>query len=538
MQDLTDRPLVCVTLALASGIALAAAWGRPALAGLAACAAGALALWALRRGPACAGLAALAVAAAIGGVLWEAGQVRPAHHVNRLRSGGHTLVGTVASAPRHQDGWWRFVLDCEAHVGGPRASPVSGAVYVRLRSSQPLARGERWRLTGRLRALRGPRNPGDRSEAQRLAPLGVDAVLTVGAQELAQRVGAGHLSAISAHAYTAQRRALALLERHVQGPYPELSAQVAASVIFGVHAAPPAPEVTEAFRRAGTIHLLVVSGAMVSLVFGFVFLPGLLGASWRRLRVERQADWPVTGRGRVRHWPGVTAAAVGGLVVVYYALLTEGGLAVARAAAMGIFLALSYLLRRTPVVARHHGLNVDPYTLLAAAALFILAGQPAALSQAGFQLSFAAVWAILFLTPKLARALPTVPSWLTGSVGGTLAAQLASFPLLAWHYGQAPVGGLGANLLAVPLAAVVLAGGMATCLLGLVAPWLAAATGWVTGWAARWMVWVSAAAAALPGACWEVARPGWAAIIGWYAGLAFFGWLLSKRARAEEADEP
>jgi competence protein ComEC len=148
------------------------------------------------------------------------------------------------------------------------------------------------------------------------------------------------------------------------------------------------------------------------------------------------------------------------------------------------------------------------------------------------------VWAILFLTPKLVRALPTVPRWLTGSVGGTLAAQLASFPLLAWHYGQAPLGGLGANLLAVPLAGVVLAGGMATCLLGPAAPLLAAATGWVTGWAARWMVWVSAATAALPGACWEVAMPGRAAIIGWYAGMVFFGWLLNKRARAEEADEP
>jgi len=125
--------------------------------------------------------------------------------------------------------------------------------------------------------VRGARNPGSRSEAARLASLGVTGVLTVGTEELAEQLGRGNLGPVASHAYAAQGRALEVLERHVSGPYRELAAGVAASVIFGVHAAPPPAKISEMFRQAGTIHLLVVSGAMVSMVFGMVFLPGALG---------------------------------------------------------------------------------------------------------------------------------------------------------------------------------------------------------------------------------------------------------------------
>jgi len=524
MQDLTERPLVCVTLASAAGIGLAGAYGMTAvwvagglgLVGLAGCA------W--RRSRAWSGLVVLAAVGAAGSAVFLLAGVRPATDVSALPTGGQTLVGTVAGAPRYADGMWRFVLDVESHEGSLERQAVGGRAYVRLRSSEPVERGQRWRLTGKLRGLRDATNPGGRSEAARLGSLGVTAVLTVGAEELAESLGQGRMGPISAHAFRAQRRALGMLEQHVSGPYRELSAAVAGSVIFGVHAAPPPAEITEVFRRAGTIHLLVVSGAMVSMVFGMVLLPGALGAGWRRMRTERQFGWPVSGRGRIRLYPGLGAAVVGMVVVTYYAVLTEGGQAVARAAIMGVLVGLAFALRRVPAVAREHGLNVDRYTLLAAAALGILAVKPTSLFQPGFQLSFAAVWAIIYLTPKAAPFVRWLPRWIGWTAVATVAAQLATFPILAWHYGQAPIAGFGANLLAVPLAAVVLVGGMVTCGLGVVAPWLAPIAGWVTGMAARWMVWVSGAFGSLPWASVEVARPGIVVVVIWYAGMVALGW--------------
>jgi competence protein ComEC len=537
MRDLTDRPLVCMVLGFAGGIALTAGYGRPSLWGAGIAASLSAVAWGVRRRPVFAGVVVLAAAALAGGWAYQLAGAQAGTDVSRLPPGGQTLVGTVAGVPQYSDGWWRFVLAVEEHGEEGRAEPVGGQVYVRFRSSHAVQRGQRWRLTGRLRTPREERNPGGRAEASRIASLGVTAVLTVGTESLGQPLGSGRLGVVSAHAYAAQRRALGLLGRFIPGPYGEQTAVVASSVIFGVHATPPPSEISDDFRRAGTIHLLVVSGAMVSMLFGFVFLPGALGAAWRRSRVERQMAWPLSGRGRVRHWPGISAAIIAVLVVIYYAALTEGGQAVARAAIMGVMVGAALVLRRVPAVARAHGLNVDHYTLLAVAGLGVLAVQPEALFQPGFQLSFVAVWALIFLVPKVERLLPGPPRWLLLGLSGTIAAQLATFPILVWHYGQAPIGGLGANLLAVPLAGVVLAAGMATCALGVIAPWAAPLPGWVTGASTRGMIWVSSAVAAIPGASLETARPSWVAIVGWYGALVGAGWWLGRRAEARSQPE-
>ncbi|MFB3880065.1 MAG: ComEC/Rec2 family competence protein [Armatimonadota bacterium] len=493
-------------------------------------------LWAVTRRRWAGG--AVALAAALAGVaVAGAGDIVPAGDVSKLPSGGQTLVGTVANAPGYRDGRWRFVLAAEGHEHGGVVEPVAGSIFVRLASSTQVRRGESWRLSGRLRPLRTASNPGGRSEADRLSSLGVSSVLTVGSDEMGERLGDGRLGLIARHAFGAQRAALTALERNVRGPYPEATAQVASSVIFGVHATPPSAEITEAFRRAGTIHLLVVSGAVVSMVFGMVFLPGALGAGWRRLMVERQSGWPADGRGRVRLYPGLLAAAIAMVVVSYYAILTEGGQAVVRAAVMGVLVALALGLRRVPAVAREHGLNVDRFTLLGAAALVVLAFLPRALFQPGFQLSFAAVAAILYLTPKAMWLVAWLPKWLGYTVAGTLAAQLATFPILVWHFGQAPIAGFGANLLAIPLASVVLVSGMATCGLAAIAPWAAPAAGWVVGVSTRWLVWVSSAFGSLPWGSVEVVRPHVLVIVAWYAGLVGIGGALGRRQTQMDADE-
>ena len=149
----------------------------------------ATAVWVLLRGARWAGSAALAAAAAAGGMVYLFSGTLPGVDVSHLPVGGQTLIGTVAGAPRYAEGLWRFVLDAESHEEGPRSEPVTGRLYVRLKSSQPVERGQRWRLTGKLRALREERNPGQRSEAARLASLEVTGVFTVGAEELASAAG-------------------------------------------------------------------------------------------------------------------------------------------------------------------------------------------------------------------------------------------------------------------------------------------------------------------------------------------------------------
>jgi competence protein ComEC len=534
MGDLTQRPLVCVALAFAGGIAVASAAGGVALWSLGAAVAVATLASSRARWRSLLSLALLLGAGVAGGLVFQVHQSLAASNVSHLPEGGQTIVGTVTSPPSHSHGTFRFVLASEFHEGGAGPEPITGRVYVRLTSDAPVQRGERWRLTGKLRPLREAANPGQRSEAHRLASLGVSSILTVGSPALAELLRDGDLGPVSTHAFRAQQRALSTLSKNMPGPYREQTAGVAASVIFGVHASPPPREITAVFRRAGTIHLLVVSGAMVSMVFGLVFLPSALGAAWRRVQFERQfSRLGGHGRGRIPFRPGPVVATLAVLVVAYYAVLTEGGQAVLRAAVMGGLVGVALALRRVPTVARDHGLNVDRYTLLAAAALAVLAVTPDALFQPGFQLSFAAVLAILYVTPKAIWLVAWLPKWLGYAVIGTIAAQLATFPILAYHYGQAPIAGFGANLFAIPLAAVVLTSGMATCVLGVLLPWLAPMAGWICAHATRALVWISATFASLPWATIDIPRPSILAVMAWYAAVLVLGVVL-----AEEHKEP
>lgn len=535
MRDLTDRPLLCMTFAFMAGIAVAARGGSGSLWLLLGCitltALGVL----LTRRKEAVGIVLLMVSAASGGLLLFVSERPGAQDVSQLPVGGQTIVGTVASAPGYANGLWRFILTAELHEHGAQREPVMGRTYVRLRAKAPVLRGERWRLTGKLRPVRAVGNPGQRTEADQLASLGVTAVLR-SEEGMAERLGTSTMSALSQHAFRAQRAALRALTRYAGEPYRETTAAVAASVIFGVHASPPPRDITDIFRRAGTIHLLVVSGAMVSMVFGFIFLPSMLGAGWRRVRIERQFGWPARYRGRVTFRPGLWAALLAIATVTYYAMLTEGGQAVLRAAVMGVLGALALALRRVPAVAREHGLTVDAFTLLSAAALVVLIITPGALFQPGFQLSFIAVAAILYFTPKARWLVRSLPAWLGYGLLGTTIAQFATLPLLAWHFGQVPLAGFASNLLAVPLASVVLISGLATCGLAAVAPWVAPAPGWIMGWSARWLVWVSGAFASLPHASVATSRPPAALVVCWYLALVLLGAWLGKldvsRARA------
>jgi competence protein ComEC len=143
------------------------------------------------------------------------------------------------------------------------------------------------------------------------------------------------------------------------------------------------------------------------------------------------------------------------------------------------------------------------YALLLAAAI-TLTLNPRACGDPGWQLSFIAVAGILVAGRPLAARLRRIaeelagppsrpgrlgapgrlPELARGAVDGlcegiaiTVAATLATAPLLAYHFGSVPLAGLPANLLALPAVAPAMWLGMVKASLGLVAPLLPGADG-------------------------------------------------------------
>jgi competence protein ComEC len=251
------------------------------------------------------------------------------------------------------------------------------------------------------------------------------------------------------------------------------------------------------FERTGSFHLFVVSGMHVALLAGLVF--------WIARRLH------------LRNWLATLLT----LVLTYaYALLTGFGVPVQRALLMTAVFLLARLLSR----------QRNPLNALGAAALAVLIWSPRALFEASFQMTFLAIvaiagiamplgersflpyaraarnlrhiWRDSAIPPRFAQLRVSLRMWgepLAGILGKWAyllpakivitvlwAAQLVLIGLIAeavmvlpmaMYFHRATVFALPANMICIPLIALLASLGLATFLASLISPWLAALPG-------------------------------------------------------------
>ncbi len=285
-------------------------------------------------------------------------------------------------------------------------------------------------------------------------------------------------------------RARERARQRVDALYPKRGGLVASLLLAqrdGVEA-----EVRERYARAGLSHLLAISGLHVGLVSGVLLL--------------------LAGVARMPRRSAAVAAAVG--TVGYVAFL--GAPHAATRAAVQIVLLLAGRALQRPAQAA---------SLMAAAALVILACDPAAVISPGFQLSFAGVAGILALRRPLLRHLrsaisrasgraagggsraSTAVRWITDGVATSLAATLATAPIAAWHFGRVAPVGVFANLAAIPLMGAIIPALALSLLLSLVSQ---PAGAFVAG-AGNALLWaldrIAGAAAGVPWGAFAVSGP-------------------------------
>ncbi len=214
---------------------------------------------------------------------------------------------------------------------------------------------------------------------------------------------------------------------------------IAATLLTGAATTIPADE-RAAFRDAGLAHLLAIAGLHIGIVMGLVF--GLTRSVLAR--VEHAAlHWPV------RQIAALAALAAGGL----YLALTGAHLPILRSFAMACLVTAGLLAGR-------RALSLQGWAL---AAIVLLAVWPNALNGAAFQMSFAAVLALI-------AGYEALRPWLTRLSGDgrlrhqarhhlaalaltSLLAGAASAPFAAYHFGRVQLYFVLSNLLAVPVTA-------------------------------------------------------------------------------------
>ncbi|MBI5369623.1 ComEC/Rec2 family competence protein [Candidatus Uhrbacteria bacterium] len=223
---------------------------------------------------------------------------------------------------------------------------------------------------------------------------------------------------------------------------PEPHGSFVAGLLFGGNAG-LSKTMRDDFSRTGTSHVLAASGYNVS-IFSLMLLAWLLRS-------------PLGRR---------TGLLTSSFILFGYVLIAGATASIIRAGLMGGLLILQMALRRKAQM-----LNIFLLTL----ALMLLANPLLLLNDVGFQLSFVATAALLFISPLWTEPLKMIPTTLglREAAASSLTAIIFTLPITLWHFGSLSLIAPVANVLILPVVPFLMALGALVLAVSLLSPLLA-----------------------------------------------------------------
>jgi len=367
---------------------------------------------------------------------------------NILHHTGRDLYveGTVVEEPVIDQDYCTYQLQVEMVETKEGRQQADGRLLVMIYGPENaiFQYGDRLRLRSAIIEPKGLRNPGGFDYRFFLRSQGIDALAYPNALQV-DRLGPGKVYLLAGSAIIFKQQMIAFIGKTLPSP----TADLLTAILFGQRAQLPA-EVEENFRKAGAGHLMAVSGLHVGIVAAMII--GL----FKRLRYKG-------------YLPLILAI----LLVFAYAYLTGMQPSALRAAIMISMAMGAVLLER----------DNDLPTAVAVAALVTVFINPLLLFAIGFQLSYAATLALIYLYRPLDHFFRTLhfPPLIRSPLVITMAAQIGVLPLSIYYFHHLPAGALLFNLLFLPLIAFVVSLGLSGALLGLLIPYL----GEILLWASR-----------------------------------------------------
>jgi len=384
----------------------------------------------------------------LGGLrFWAAGH--PLWQVDDLAwyndKGEYLLTGWVSAAPDRREGMTVYQIsaieieDSADPDWAHAARRVSGLAQVRMSADSGWQYGDLLQFNARLVT---PSSSADFSYRDYLAQERVYSV--VYHPQGVKRVGTGYGNAFRRGLIDLREKARA----SIFAVFPQPEAGLLEGILLGVDNDLP-ESLAQAYRDTGTAHVIAISGFNMSVLAGlFLFLFVRAGGPY---------------------W----AALISAVLLLTYTLFVDASPSVLRALIMAVMAAGGHLIGR-----RQSGMNALFFTA-AAICLF----NPLLIRDAGFQLSFAATFGLVAFAQPLQDGLQ---NWLEGHLSEraalkltkpvseyflfTLAAQAATLPVIALHFGRVSLSSLLANPLVLPAQPPILVLGGVTTLAGMLSP--------------------------------------------------------------------
>jgi competence protein ComEC len=421
------------------------------------------------------------------------GQVRIPEPVDPRVYTAARFEGTVESEP---------VAGVARRVVLSLSAPLRGKVTVWLRDSEPVLRpGDVVVVSSRIQPLDMPRNPGVSDFNLFLASRGFVGSASAATSDillLARGRGSFILNRLVAPVRTGM---LSVIDRVL--PAPE-GALLVGLLLGGSQGLPR--DVQDAFRDAGLLHILAVSGMNVSIVVGVL---------WLLLSLAGLRGWWRFGGG------------VAG--VVFYLLLVGWSAAPARAGLMACAVLLS-----TPTQRR-----LSPVASLCSAGLLLLLIDPSILFDVGAQLSFAATMGIVLIADRAGQAVGQLVHvrrlnrWVLAPMIVSFAATVATAPLLLHHFSRVQPMAFVTSTVVVPLVGLAMPLGMVVLVANLASHWLASVFAQSLWLVLSALLKLTLFMGRLDWTIWEPGRLSWF-FVGWAYALGLLALKLN-RSRARVA---
>ncbi len=351
------------------------------------------------------------------------------------------LQGTILNVDQNQRGAPRYLVR-PSLIEGLGVEELPDRVRVSAsKKHEPLKIGDGIEGLFRLQPISGPAYPGgyDFSFTSRIDGMGMSG-FTMGAPN---RINAPERAGIPAELKAMLERGRQFISTRIRSGLPGEAGDIATALITGDRSG--LSEATqENLRRSGLAHILAISGLHMALVtltviwiirFLLVLIPGFTD----------------------RYPAKKIAISAGFATATLYLLLSGMGIATQRAWLMISVMLAGSLMDRRAITMRS----------VAIAAIVILILSPASLFQPGFQMSFAAVAALVAVyqewtrqqrihksrshlagKPGLAKS---IGSYFGGLAATSLIAGTATALFAMWHFHRVAPMGLVSNLVAMPL---------------------------------------------------------------------------------------
>lgn len=345
-----------------------------------------------------------------------------------------SVRGIISEEPDIRSDSIRYTIESDSLCFAKKCIEIAGNILAKTELSQRAGYGDYVEIQGLIET---PSENEDFSYKNYLLRYGITSIINDGELKTLQKNENLSFTSI-------MLTSKVFFERQVNNLFTEPQASLMAGILIGSRRGIP-DQIMEQFNITGLTHIIAISGYNITIIINIIM-------------------------GLFAFLPRKTGYKLAILCIILFTIFVGASAAVVRAAIMGIL----------GLLAIQSGRKTDvTVTILFTACLMVLYNPLILWYDAGFQLSFLAVFGLVYVAPHIEKYFEWLPEFLSirESVIMTIAAQIAALPLIIFLFHRLSIISPLSNLLVAPFLPFAMLFGF----LAVVFSFILAPIGWILG---------------------------------------------------------